>query len=263
MARTRSPNYPTVPLSAAIDSARKFYAKAQQTTVHPEDAQKAMGYQSVSGASRSRIAALRQYGLLDDAKGGVRLTELGLRLIHPTSDDEYQRAMAEAALMPPLFKELYESHRSADLSVIVPYLIRTRRFSQAGAKQAAEAFKDTVSVVKASPEGYASPDDKPPTDWVKNTLDKIMPRTPAPPPGSAPTVRWQNTVTLGDGLIAELRVISGRPVRVGDLRRIRRLLDTNLDTGIEAMEESDATAASDPSLATDPEDALRRVTPGS
>ncbi len=158
VARQRSPNYPTVPITTALDSARKFYAKAQRTTVHPEEAQRAMGYSKPSGASRSRLAALRQYGLLDDTKGGVRLTELGLRLLHPQSDEEYQQAVAEAALTPPLFKELWESHRSADPSIIASHLIRTRNFSTAGAKYAADAFKATVSIVKAPPEGYSSPD---------------------------------------------------------------------------------------------------------
>jgi hypothetical protein len=233
--RTRSPNYPNTSLATAIDSARKFYGKAQQATVHPDDAVKAMGYQGPSGASRSRLAALRQYGLVDDVKDGVRLTELGLTLLHPQSDDELVIALSRAALTPPLFKELWGTHKNADASVVASHLIRTKHFSQAGAQQAAESFKANADLVKASPEGYSSPDAPRDQPEREMSLSELMPS----PARSARTVRWQNTVTLGDDLVAELRVISGRPLRVGDLRRIRRLLDTNIDTGIEAMEEGD------------------------
>ena len=221
----RSPNYPSAPVTAAIDSARRFYGKAQRTTVHPEEAQRAMGYNKISGASRSRLAALKQYGLLDEAKGGVRLSDLGLQLLHPQNDDEYQQAVAAAALTPPLFKELWDSHRTADPSIIASHLIRTRNFSTAGAKYAADAFKATAAVVKASPQGYSSPDGiVAGSEGVRElTLSELLP----PLPGrSGRAVIWRESGNVGPGLLVDLRLEgeAGRKITQSEFDRLEQRL---------------------------------------
>jgi hypothetical protein len=235
----RSPNYPNTSLATAIESARRFYGKAQQASVHADDAVKYMGYQGPSGAARSRLAALRQYGLVEDTKEGVRLTELGLAILHPSSDDERREALSAAALTPPLFKELWNTHKNVDASVIAGHLIRSKHFSSGGAQQAADAFKANTDIVKAPPEGYSKlidvSDAGSGIDAVTVGTGRMVGRVNLE---KALAVLWQQTQPLANGLSAEIRVVGepGRDVRVEDLRRLRKFLDL----GIEALEEEGA-----------------------
>src|SRR2546426_10831612 len=124
MARMRSPNYPAASLSQAIESARALWSKEKRTAVAPIVAVKAMGYGSMNGPARSRISALRKYGLLDEEGDGVRLSDLGMTIVHsPTDSLEYRRAIQTAALNPDLFRELAESHAHASDEALKSHLL--------------------------------------------------------------------------------------------------------------------------------------------
>jgi hypothetical protein len=245
--KTRSPNYPSSSLADAIASVATFFKKAQQGVLHPEEAMKAMGYNTVSGASRSRLSAVRKYGLVDDTKDGVKVSDTALAILTlPDGHPERQAAINRAALEPELFRELAQQFKNADPGLIASYLVR-RKFSQAGAQQAVDAFKDTMAMVKDPGEGYTSLDagHGVETTTVKKTAaDSFAFRDEA----RRAAILWQQTQHLGTGLSAEIRVVGepGRAVRVEDLRRLRKFLDL----GIEALEEEDARYAP-PSLSDD------------
>jgi hypothetical protein len=92
--------------------ARTIWNKEERTAVSPDVAAKALGCQSMSGTARARLFSLRKFGLLDENKsGGVKISDLAMRLIHhPADSAEYQEAIREAALEPEIYKELYGSH---------------------------------------------------------------------------------------------------------------------------------------------------------
>ena len=103
--RHRSPNYPGVDLEAAIEAASMLYDKVKRGAFTPVDATEAWGYSSASGPVRVKIAALRQFGMLDGKKGeNPALSRLGLTFIlRNRSSREYQDALRRAATNPPLF----------------------------------------------------------------------------------------------------------------------------------------------------------------
>src|ERR1700694_4032837 len=96
----RSPNYPAYGLNETIQMARAIWNKEERTTVSAEIAVRALGYQSLSGIARTKLASLRKFGLLEQVKnGGVRISDLGMKLLHhPKDSPEYQAASQEAAL---------------------------------------------------------------------------------------------------------------------------------------------------------------------
>ena len=67
--RQRSPNYPGVDLEEAIEASQTLYQHFQRGEFTLEDAAKAWKYTSVSGPVRVKLAALRQFGLIDGKKG--------------------------------------------------------------------------------------------------------------------------------------------------------------------------------------------------
>src|SRR5437867_12855179 len=115
MPKDRSPNYPALSLETAVQRAKALYEREGRSAVAPEVAVKAWGYRSLSGPSRSQIAALRHYGLIEQpSNGNLRLSNRALALVLRSPDSpEYQAALRDAALTPALFRELYEDRMGA------------------------------------------------------------------------------------------------------------------------------------------------------
>jgi hypothetical protein len=89
MTRTRSPNYPALPLKAAAGLAQALWKQEKRSIVPPEVAVRAWGYASLSGPARVRLASLKRYGLLEEEGEGVRLSELAMRLaLEPRESEE-------------------------------------------------------------------------------------------------------------------------------------------------------------------------------
>ncbi len=153
--RMKSPNYPGIGLAQGINLVRELWNKEKRTPVTEEVAVKDMGYTSLNGATRTYLSALRKYGLIEGTDQGVRVSELGMRILHsPEGSPEHQKALQEAALKPELFRELYQTHIEASDENLKSFLILSKQFSPAGAKQFISAFRDTVALAKPSTASY-------------------------------------------------------------------------------------------------------------
>jgi hypothetical protein len=131
--KQRSPNYPSVDLASAITDIKTLHQKNGMTWVGLTPAAIALGYKSVSGPARSRIAAMRHYGLLELRVGNVRPSDLGLILaIRNPDSPEYRDALREAALTPEIFRELAQTHMDASEDALRYYLVATKKFSSDG-----------------------------------------------------------------------------------------------------------------------------------
>jgi hypothetical protein len=144
-------------LTAALQAVRQVYEKERRSTVTLELVAKALGHQSLSGPATSKVAALRQYGLLEAAGSGkYRVSDLAMTLLLTKSGDvEYDQALRRAALTPPLFTELREAHPDASEDALRYHLVKERKFSEEGAARVIKAFRDAVSVAKLDDSSYS------------------------------------------------------------------------------------------------------------
>lgn len=154
MAKMRSPNYPALGLSESLQRVKSLWMKEKRTAVPADVAAKAIGYSSLSGPSRTAIAAMKKFGLVDSDDRTVRVSDLALRILHPENEDAALKAMQEAALNPELFAQLYQTHVHASDDAIRSYLITKLDFSEGGARQVIKAFRDTLSTVKLDKPEY-------------------------------------------------------------------------------------------------------------
>ena len=107
--RVRSPSYPSVPLMEAVDLVKKIHEENRTNVLDREAAVKDMGYTGLTGRSGKLLATLTQYGLIERAgKGGVKVTQLAVDILHPESQGDQARALREAAFHPDLFSALEE-----------------------------------------------------------------------------------------------------------------------------------------------------------
>lgn len=149
MAKTRSPNYPSIGLGNAIEGLRAIWTKEQRTPVTAEVAAKHLGYSGLNGVARMKLSALKKYGLLEESALGWKVSPLGLRILHHQVDsDEYLKAVREAAFQVELFRKIAATHAQASTEALRSYLLLNESFSEAGAKQFIGAFKDTLAVAK-------------------------------------------------------------------------------------------------------------------
>jgi hypothetical protein len=135
--------------------ARQLWDKEERTPVTPEAAVSALGYASLSGASRIRLSALKKYGLLQETAQGLQLTPLAVRILHAEERSvDHRVAVREAALTPELFRELAEHQTRASEDSLRRYLLTKMDFTEAGAKQCARSFRDTVEFANLDVPGH-------------------------------------------------------------------------------------------------------------
>jgi hypothetical protein len=146
-------------LREAVEGVEKLFAEIQRSSVDGTSASKALGYSSEHGASRTKLGALNAYGLIDRGKKLVTVTELGIAIAHPLEDSR-ARGLKEAALRPPLFKEIWENHRQCSESVLASTLVH-KGLDTGSAAQAAKIFKANIAFAGLTDSNY-NPQEKPP-----------------------------------------------------------------------------------------------------
>lgn len=156
MPKERSPNYPAISLEEAIKRAQVLFKTASRTAVAPLVAVKGWGYTGLNGVSRTRLAALRHYGLTEvDKTGNVKLSRRGLTFAMRSADSpEYIDAIKEAALTPTIFRDLYETRNGVSDEALRHYLVVEKKFSPDGARRVLETYRSTIEFANLGGDRY-------------------------------------------------------------------------------------------------------------
>jgi hypothetical protein len=184
----RSPNYPAYGLAETIEMAKAIWKEEARTTVSPDVAVKALRHRSLNGTARRKLSSLKAFGLLEELKnGGVRISDLAMRLLHQAADSaEYREAIREAALKPGLYEELYGSHGKASDNAIQSFLMVKKAFSEVGARRFVEVFRGTLKLANVGGEAYTTavdenkPEKKPLVGDMIQWHSLGVPQLPAP-----------------------------------------------------------------------------------
>ena len=160
------------------------------------DAATAWKYKKVTGRVRQRLAALRQYGLLQGKKGTApRLSMRAQVLAVRTADTpEFREAVRDSALAPSLFRELHAKGEATD-EVLRGFLILEKRFSEVGATSVINVYRaslalaelDEDAMIPESDEGSEEPDEIEGEDMATPTT--VHSATPHAPPMSPDHIR--------------------------------------------------------------------------
>lgn len=168
MVGKRSPRYPRLALSRAVELVERLYKGAHQSRVDADTAARVIGYSnSSSGAAAVAIGALRQYGLVDGLRGDVQVSDVAMRILQPMSEEEKSEALREAARNPETFAQLL-SQFGGELpqsdEPVKAYLVRQLGFSQSGAEEVVSTLRDTLSSLPALIPSTASEPEVEPRD---------------------------------------------------------------------------------------------------
>jgi len=125
MGKMRSPNFPQIPLSQAIDLVGKIFREDRQNAIDKEVAAKHMGYSGLTGRTLKLMGALSQYGLIDKvAKGQVRVSQTAVSILHWSDESEKRGAIAKAGTSPVLFRRIRDTFDDPSERTITSYLIK-------------------------------------------------------------------------------------------------------------------------------------------
>lgn len=185
--RARSPNYPSVSLSDAIERLKKLGGKIHSHPAPRDVVLTSMGYTGVNGASLTALAALRKYGLLRRDGEDFRITERGLMYLHPQSVDERSAAIRDAAAEPKLFAELNErfSGGKASDELIRSFLVRNG-FTPSASAAALRSYRETMALVERECGEYDSEPDEPDEEFASMELQQSATPVSAGPGPHAP-----------------------------------------------------------------------------
>lgn len=143
MIKERSPRFPSDSLPDAVQRTEALYASAGRSPVTSEIAAQAIGYSGLSGASRSTLAAMAYYGLLQREGDNHRVSDLGLRLVRPIHAFDKLEAARIASARPPVFSQIAKEHDACSESVLASILLH-KGFTDEGARRAARVYKENV-----------------------------------------------------------------------------------------------------------------------
>ncbi len=188
MAQMRSPAYPSLSLSAAVEMIRKVHSK-QQTKPEPRKVvMQHMGYSSENGRALKSISALIKYGFLSkDGEAGLRVSKRAMSILYPKDEEDKRDALRAAANEPALFEDIFrrwEGKRPSQES-LKHHLIH-RGFNMNSVEHVARAFYETFDLVSGGADSYDS------GSGTDEPLDKIedeaMPEAQQKPPSLASVV---------------------------------------------------------------------------
>ncbi len=149
--KERSPSFPFISLPKAIERLRTLHANHRFQPARVISIATSWGYALKSSGLLQTVAALKQYGLIEDAGSGgerkIQITDLGRRILQDERLGAREAALKEAARNPRLIAE-YLPHwvpvRPSD-SHCISELQLDRGFTEIATKAFLHIFDDTVS----------------------------------------------------------------------------------------------------------------------
>ena len=146
--RVRSPNYPSISLPDAIRRLETLFGSIQQHYAPREVVLAGIGYAKAHGASLTALSAMGKYGLLDRQGEEYKVSERGLMILHPETEDERHTAISEAAQEPRLFADIHERFPGGTTNddLLRSYLVR-RGFGQSALVNVLQSYRETMEFV--------------------------------------------------------------------------------------------------------------------
>jgi len=147
MASQRSPRYPSIPLSTAVEQTHKIFRKENTNPMSDDVAVMHMGYSSLNGASKRSLSSLRKYGLLTGAGSSLTVSD-DARVIIADSGVEDQTHRREALLRclqsNDVFAELYEKFKDSASELNIQSHLMKNGFKPDTASSAASSYIQSV-----------------------------------------------------------------------------------------------------------------------
>ena len=157
----RSPAFPFIAIGDAINRLQVIFRHDKRAWTTAEAILSHLGFKGSarSGTAGRVIAALKQYGLLDENAGQYRVSDAGFRILHlPDDSDERATLIRQTALTPQIFQRLlahYQGELPSD-AALRSHLILKEKFNPDSVNHFIRVFRQTIDVANPSLEDYTT-----------------------------------------------------------------------------------------------------------
>jgi hypothetical protein len=202
--KERSPSYPFISLAKAVERAQAFYNNHRREPTRLAAVAETWEYSTSSSGLLQTVAALKQFGLLDEVANGtgpdrkVQISELARRILSDERPGAREQAITEAAKRPKLIGEYlpkWVPHRPTD-SHCISDLHFDRGFNQPAAKTFLKVFDETVAFAKLD----------------KSVRDEQVGQQPLTHEAEEPVVSSNTTENLPPPPAQQTRDVTGLPL---------------------------------------------------
>lgn len=170
MVSGRSPAYPYIDLGKAVENAKKIHSIARGHDIDVESLFKKLGFNGMTGSARKTLAAMKYYGLLDQAHGSkdTKLSKLSMHIIHGVEgSDEQKDAIKEAFLSPLIYQYCWETWGDDEIddALMKSHLILKKGFNDStvmGFISNYKASRDFADIAQNDEIDYDEEDKNPP-----------------------------------------------------------------------------------------------------
>jgi hypothetical protein len=140
----RGPNAPSETLASAIQLLHLVRDRLGFSSASRESVAEALGYRTLNGTSRRKIAALSHYELLVRTGAAYRISDLGKQILIPRDDNEHRQAIATAARKPSFYGKLFAKYEGQALpGMLSNILVREFGILPQSSDEVARTFRET------------------------------------------------------------------------------------------------------------------------
>jgi hypothetical protein len=149
--RGRSPAYPAIDLEKAVLRVGQLYRKDKQYPISVNTVPAIWNYNSLNGPAALSISALKKFGLIEDSGSKsdreITVSDLAVQILNHPSTDAKAEAIKQAALNPPIHREMWDEY-GVDLpsdANLEWRLTRDRGFTETGAREFIKEYRETIT----------------------------------------------------------------------------------------------------------------------
>lgn len=214
MAKMRSPNYPSMDLTEALQAVGPVYRAEGRNKFSRHVLAEHFGYSGLNGRSLAKIGAVRAYGIIEGSGDDLRLSEDAIdAMMAPETSSESRDALSRLAMRPSLFQELRTEFQGLPSENNLKFWLIKRNFTPEAAGKAAETYLSTMRLVLGAGGDYNLP--VPVEDKVQPMQSLEMNRTSTQT--NTGTV-LQEVFNLQEGPVTVTFPASMSPESYGDLK---------------------------------------------
>ena len=231
--KDRSPSFPFISLRKAVERAKQILDAHRRETTRLATVAPTWGYAAKSSGLLQTVAALKQYGLIEDSGSGeerrIKLSDLGRRILTDERPGAKEPALKEAARNPRLFAEYIDRWADdfPDDRHCISELSLDRGFTPEAAKTFVKVLRITIKYAGiAGSDGLSSNPDVDASDREQEEvvqqpnhgassspsalpplLDSVL-----PPIGAKPLTQRLRVTTDGNRISVEAELVSASEI---------------------------------------------------
>ncbi|MCX6827810.1 MAG: hypothetical protein NT002_00775 [candidate division Zixibacteria bacterium] len=164
-ARHRSPNYPSLSLTKALEKVKQIYDVYKTNWIPERTAHETWGNAAFGSQGLLSIAALKAYGLIQvDGTGKDRkisISETSRRIL--LDPDESDDLLSQCALLPPIHKEIWDYYSGflpKNDNDLRKYLLLEKHFNELSVDSFIAQLRSTIALTKPESDVKLSKDEQ-------------------------------------------------------------------------------------------------------